>query len=89
MYDQKIWKKHFDYSARLIFNTCKYFAFDLNWQSIKPENVRMNVFDLAMRADFYGVHLEAEGAYKIYQNNILSLYKLNLLLTLLNNLNFI
>lgn len=70
LYDQKIWKKHFDYSARLIFNTCKYFAFDLNWQSIKPENVRMNVFDLAMRADFYGVHLEAEGAYKIYQNSV-------------------
>lgn len=70
LYDQKIWKKHFDYSARLIFNTCKYFAFDLNWQSIKPENIRMNVFDLAMRADFYGVHLEAEGAYKIYQNNV-------------------
>ena len=70
LYDQKIWKKHFDYTGRLIFNTCKYFSFDLNWQSIKPKNVRMNVFDLAMRADFYGVHLEAEGAYKIYQNNV-------------------
>ncbi len=70
LYDQKIWKKHFDYTGRLIFTTCKFFAFDLNWQSIKPENVRMNVFDMAMRADFYGVHLEAEGAYKIYQNDV-------------------
>ena len=70
LYDQKNWKKHFNYTGRLIFNTCKYFAFDLNWQSIKPEDVRMNVFDMAMRADFYGVHLEAEGAYKIYQKDI-------------------
>ena len=70
LYDQKVWKQHFNYSARLIFNTCKYFAFDLNWQSVKPEKVRMNSFDIGMRADFYGVHLEAEGLYKIYQKNV-------------------
>lgn len=70
LYDQKVWKKHFNYSARLIFNTCKYFAFDLNWQSIKPDNVRMNIFNMGMRADFYGVHLEAEGIYKLYEENV-------------------
>lgn len=69
LYDQKIWKKHFDYSARLIFTTCKYFAFDLNWQSIKSEGIRTNSYDLGMRTDFYGVHLEAEGLYKTYRKN--------------------
>ena len=70
LYDQKVWKNSFNYSARLIFNTCKYFAFDLNWQSVKPEKIRMNSFDVGMRADFYGVHLEAEGLYKIYQKEV-------------------
>ena len=68
--DQKVWKQHFNYSARLIFNTCKYFAFDLNWQSVKSDYLRMNSYDLGMRADFCGVHLEAEGLYKTYQKGI-------------------
>ena len=67
LYDQKVWKQSFNYSARLIFNTCKYFAFDLNWQSVKSDYSRMNSYDVGMRADFYGVHLEAEGLYKTYK----------------------
>lgn len=69
LYDQKIWKKHFDYTGRLVFTTCKYFAFDFNWQSIKPEDIRMNSYDIGMRADFYGAHLEVEGLYKTYDSN--------------------
>ena len=67
--DQKVWKNNFNYSARLIFNTCKYFAFDLNWQSVNPEDIRMNSYDVGMRANFYNMHLEAEGLYKTYRND--------------------
>ena len=67
--EQKVWKSNYNYSARLIFNTCKYFAFDINWQSVKSEGIRTNSYDLGMRADFYGVHLEAEGLYKTYRKN--------------------
>lgn len=69
LYDQKVWKNSFNYSARLIFNTCKYFAFDLNWQSVNPEGIRMNSYDVGMRANFYNMHLEAEGLYKTYTSN--------------------
>lgn len=63
---QSEWQKHMDYSARLVMTPVKYFSFSLNWQSIQPEDMRMNLFDIGLMSDFYGVHLEAEGVYKIY-----------------------
>ncbi|MCI7576473.1 MAG: OprO/OprP family phosphate-selective porin [Bacteroidales bacterium] len=66
---QTEWQKHMDYSARFTMTPVKYFSFSLNWQSIQPAELRMNLFDIGMIADFYGVHLEAEGLYKIYDKN--------------------
>lgn len=63
------WRKSMDYSARMIFTPLDCFAFDLNWQTIKPEFVRIHMFDLGMQADFYNVHLETEALYHIYRGN--------------------
>lgn len=66
---QSEWQVNMDYSARINVKPVKFFSFSLNWHSIKPDNLRMNLFDVGLMSDFYGVHLEAEGVYKLYQNN--------------------
>lgn len=66
--NQSDWQKRMNYSARINVKPVKYFSFSFNWQSIEPVDLRMNLFDVGLMSDFYGVHLEAEGVYKIYQN---------------------
>ena len=67
---QKVWKKHMCYSARAVFDPCKYINFSLNFQSFDPDSIRMNVYDVGLYSNFYGVHIEAEYLYKTYEDNI-------------------
>ena len=66
--NQSEWQKRMNYSARINVKPVKAFSFSLNWQSVEPENLRMNLYDVGLMSDFYGVHLEVEGVYKTYQN---------------------
>lgn len=70
LYQQSEWQKQMNYSARLEYIACKYFRLDFNWKMVQPEDLTMNLFDMNMQADFYGVHLEAEAIYKVYEKNI-------------------
>ena len=44
--------------------------FALNFQYIEPEKLRMNLYDVSLFSDFYGVHLEAEYLYKTYGQEV-------------------
>lgn len=67
---QTTWKKTMCYSARAVFDPCKYINFSLNFQSFDPDSVRMNVYDAGIYSEFYGFHIEAEYLYKTYEKNV-------------------
>lgn len=67
---QREWQKKMDYSVRTVFSPVKQFSFNFDWLSVNPEKMRMNIFDVGVMSDFYGVHLEAEGLYKVYEKNL-------------------
>lgn len=66
LYDQSEWQQSMSYSARMEYKVCKHFAFDLNWQSVEPEYIRLNFYDIGLRADVANFHFEVEGLYKTY-----------------------
>lgn len=68
---QTEWQNHLSYSARLLFETSKYFNFDINYQYTNPENLGMHLVDVNLRSDFYGAHIETEAMYKIYNDKSL------------------
>lgn len=67
---QKVWKKNMCYSARAVFDPCKYINFSLNFQSFDPDSLRMNVYDAGIYSEFCGFHIEAEYLYKTYEDNL-------------------
>ena len=68
--EQKEWHAEFSYAARLVLTPVKWLNVALNFQTIEPEKLRMNLYDASLFADFYGVHLEAEYLYKTYGGNL-------------------
>ena len=68
--NQKDWHAEFSYAVRLVLKPVKWINAALNFQSIEPEKLRMNLYDVSLFSDFYGVHLEAEYLYKTYQGNV-------------------
>ena len=68
---QSEWQKHLSYSARLLFETSKYFNFDINYLYCNPENLGMHLVDVNLRTDFCRAHIETEAMYKIYDNKAL------------------
>lgn len=69
---QTNWQDHLSYSARLLFETSKYFNFDINYQYVNPQNLGMHLVDVNLRSDFYGAHIETEAMYKIYNDKTLA-----------------
>ena len=55
---------------RMVLKPVKWINAALNFQSIEPEKLRMNLYDVSLFSDFYGVHLAAEYLYKTYQGNV-------------------
>ena len=68
--EQREWHAEFSYAARLVLMPVKWINFALNFQSIEPESLRMNLYDVSLFSDFYGVHLEAEYLYKTYGKEV-------------------
>lgn len=66
------WQKDFNYSLRLVLNPIKNSNFSLNFISLKPENIRMNMYDVGAFVKLGKLHLEAEYLYKTYENNAFS-----------------
>ena len=69
LYNQQEWKKEMDYAFRFEIFPVKNMEISLNYNSIKPENLRMNLYDTGMFISFSDLHFEMEYIYKTYENN--------------------
>ncbi|NLO69551.1 MAG: porin [Porphyromonadaceae bacterium] len=69
LYDQKDWQKSVNYVLRLEAFPTDYMEVSLNYNSIKPEDLRMNFYDVGAYVDLGNLHLEGEFIYKTYAND--------------------
>lgn len=69
LYNQQEWKKEMDYAFRLEIFPVKNMEISLNYNSIKPENLRMNLYDAGVFFNLSDLHLDIEYIYKTYTKN--------------------
>lgn len=67
--NQKVWHKEVNYSAKAQFLFTKGMNLTLSVQSIQPEEVRMQSYDIGAYYEFNRFHVEAEYLYKQYSDN--------------------
>lgn len=67
--NQKEWHKEVNFSGKAQFLPAKGVNVTLSVQSIKPETVRMNSFDVGTYYEFGRFHIEGEYLYKHYSDN--------------------
>ncbi len=72
IYTQRVWKKELDYVTRLEASPIKNSKISFSYKSIRPETLRMNVFDIGAYYQIANLHLETEYVYKTYQNKVFS-----------------
>ena len=71
LYNQQNWKKdNLSYVARWELFFIKNIELSLNYNSIKPSNIRMNLYNVGAYTNFRGFHIESEYLYKTYQNRV-------------------
>lgn len=70
LYNQQDWQKCMNYAFRLEFFPIENMEINLNYNSIKPEELRMNLFDIGGYIDINDLHLEGEYIYKMYTGNV-------------------
>ena len=71
LYNQQNWEKdNMSYAFRWEVFPIKNLEISLNYNSIKPQNIRMNLFDAGVYVNFADFHLESEFFYKTYQNSV-------------------
>lgn len=70
LYNQQNWKTDdMSFATRCEIFPTKNLELSLNFNSVKPENIRMNLYNIGAYANFNGFHFETEYLYKTYQNN--------------------
>lgn len=69
LYNQQDWQTSFNYAFRLEAFPLKNVELSLNYNSIKPEELRMNFLDAGAYIDISNLHLEGEYIYKMYEGN--------------------
>ena len=67
--DQKKWHKEVNYSAKAQFLFTKGLNLTLSVQSITPEEVRMQSYDIGAYYEFNRFHIEGEYLYKLYSDD--------------------
>ena len=71
LYNQQNWKTDdISFASRLELFPAKNIELSLNYNSVKPENIRMNLYDVGCYANFGNIHIESEYFYKTYPNNL-------------------
>lgn len=70
LYNQQKWEKAMNYVFRLETFLSKNIEISVNYISIKPAEIRMNMFDVGAYIDFNNLHLEGEYIHKTYENGI-------------------
>ena len=67
--NQKEWHKEVNYSAKAQFLFAKKLNLALSIQSIQPQEVRINSYDIGAFYEFGRFHIEGEYLYKTYADN--------------------
>lgn len=67
--NQKVWHKEVNYSAKAQFLLAKGMNLTLSLQSIQPEEIRMQSYDIGAYYKFGRFHIEGEYLYKQYSEN--------------------
>ena len=69
LYDQQIWRKTEDlsYALRTVISPFDFLSISLNYNSVHPYDIRMNMYNVGGAIDFRGLHIESELYYKTYQ----------------------
>ena len=70
LYNQQDWQKSMNYAFRLEVFPIKNVEISLNYNSIKPDNLRMNLFDIGAFVNVNKLHLEGEYIYKTYVGRV-------------------
>lgn len=70
--NQKEWQKSMNYSLKSQFLFLDNANLTLSMQSIKPQDVRINLYDVGMYYEFKNFHIEGEYLFKHYTNNSFS-----------------
>lgn len=66
LYNQKVWHKTLNYSVKAQLLPSKNWNVTLSTQMIKPEDVRINMYDVGVYYEMNRFHIEAEYLYKMY-----------------------
>ncbi|MGC3977683.1 MAG: porin [Paludibacteraceae bacterium] len=70
LYEQQNWKtNNMSFASRVEVFPSENIELSLNYNSVKPESIRMNMVDIGCYFNFYGFHLESEYFYKTYEKN--------------------
>ncbi len=74
IYNQKPFRKsdELSFASRLILKPASNLNFSLNAISVKPTNLRMNMYNAGVFIDIKGLHLESEFYYKTYETDSIS-----------------
>lgn len=67
LYEQKEWQNNFNIAARVVMNPIDNLEFSLSMNSVKPNTIRMNLFDASINWTQKQFHAEAEYVYKTYE----------------------
>ncbi len=70
LYNQQDWQTTMNYAFRLEIFPLENMEISLNYNSIKPEELRMNYLDVGSYIDINNLHLEGEYIYKMYAGDV-------------------
>lgn len=68
--NQKVWQKNMNYSVKTQFLFTKKTNLTLGVQAIKPQDVRVNMYNAGMFYDFGNFHVEGEYLFKHYEKSV-------------------
>jgi hypothetical protein len=69
LYNQEEWKTSFSFVFRTVLHPAENLQLSFNYNSIRPEYKRMNLYDVGGYVDVNNWHLETEFFYKTYEDN--------------------
>ena len=69
LYNQEEWKTSFSFVFRSVIHPTENIHLSFNYNSIQPEDKRMNLYDIGGYIDANNWHLETEFFYKTYADN--------------------
>ncbi len=72
LYNQQKWQRILNYAFRAVIFPLKNTNLALNFNSIQPENLRMNLYDASLFFNTKSWHIETEYLYKSYASNLFS-----------------